>query len=142
MSLKQKNIFLILIILAMVLIYTLSGGSVGISLDFGEDALSVSAANMDWNLSYDQIADMKLTELSNVGFMVEGIDKGSLQCGTWQNEIWNEYTLCICPKLSQCIVLTQNDGSIFVLNYESDESTAALYNMFTELLQSKNLLSR
>lgn len=138
-SINRKNGLLLLILVVGVLIYSLSGNSIGIHPDFGEESLTVSASDLDWVIPYDQIAAIELTELNDTGMMSEGVNKKNLQCGTWTNDLWGEYTLCVNPKLSQCIVLTQKNGSIFVLNYESDESTAALCDMFTELLESKHI---
>lgn len=134
---NKKNGIFLLILVAAVLIYSLSGNSIGIHLDFGEDALQVSASDMDWDLAYDQIASITLSDLPDVGSLAEGIDKKNLQCGVWENEIWGTYTLCISPKIDQCIVLTMQNGDVIVLNYESADSTANLHEMFTELLQSK-----
>lgn len=140
MSAKQKNVFFILIVLAMILVYTLSGGSVGIWLDFGEDSLAIAASNYDWIVPYDQIDSMELTLLSDPGTLMEGIEKRTLCCGTWQNDVWGEYTLCVNPKIEQCIVLTMQSGQILAINYENSESTQSLYKMFTDLLNSKGLL--
>lgn len=137
MTPKQKNICCILLILAVVLFYTLFGGSVGTSLDFGEDALYLSALHYDWEVSYGQIRTLDLIQLPDYGQLVEGSEKSSLCCGIWENELWGSYTLCIDPRVETCIAITMEDGSVCVLNYENGDSTQQLYKMFTELLQSK-----
>lgn len=137
MTHKYKNSIFIILIFAVVLFYVFSGGSVGISLDFGEEALIISASDYDWTIPYDQIESLKLTELTNTGVLVEGIDKRTLNCGTWKNDIWGEYVLCVNPNIDRCIVITIENGDIFVLNYENGDSTEQLHKMFTELLQSK-----
>lgn len=137
MTSKQKNSIFIILILSIMLFYIFSGGSVGISLDFGEEALTLSAADNDWQIPYDQIASLKLTELPNTGAMMEGIEKRTLRCGIWENEVWGQYTLCIDPRIDRCIIVTMNSGDVYVLNYESNESTVQLHQMFTDLLHSK-----
>lgn len=141
MTSKQKNLFFIFLILAVVLFYTFSGGSVGISLDFGEDALILSASNYDWQIPYGRIATLELITLPDTGVLIEGSEKKSLCCGTWENEAWGEYTLCIDPKIDHCIAVTMDDGSVYVLNYENAESTQQLHKMFSELLQNKDCLT-
>lgn len=140
MTPKQKNTFFVLILLAAVLFYTFSGGSVGISLDFGDERLSLGASDRDWVIPYDQIASLELTALTDLGTPVDGTKKRTLSYGTWENDLWDKYTLCVNPTISQCIVVTLQDGSITVLNYENEESTKALHTMFSELLQSKGYL--
>ena len=137
MESKQKNLIFIVLILVAVLFYTLSGGSVGVSLDFQEDALILSGADLDWNIPYAEIQSLELIQLSDMGNVVDGIEKRTLHCGLWKNEQWNEYTLCINPKLDRGIVLGMADGEIIVFNYESNQSTEELLTMFTNLLHSK-----
>ena len=137
MSPKQKNLSFALLLVAVVLFYTFSGNSIGIQLDFGEDALTVSASDRDWLLPYDQIESLSLSYLPDVGTMTEGIDKRTLQCGTWENESFGSYTLCVDPRIDACIVITNESGSVFVVNYENEDSTKQLHKMFAELLQSK-----
>ena len=137
MSPKQKNISFALLLLAVVLFYTFSGNSIGIQLDFGEDALTVSASDRDWLLPYDQIESISLSPLPDVGTMEWGINKRTLRCGTWINEIYGSYTLCVDPRIDSCIVITLENDGIFVLNYENSDSTEQLHKMFTDLLHSK-----
>lgn len=141
MTPKQKNLIFIFLILALVLFYIVSGGSVGVSLDFGGEFLTLSASDYDWTIPYDQIESLELAELPDTGTLIEGIEKRTLCCGIWENEIWDEYILCVNPKIDQCIVVTMNSGNIHVLNYENSDSTGQLHKMFTDLLHSKGYLN-
>lgn len=138
MTAKHKNLIFVALLLAIMLFYIFSGGSVGISLDFGEDALTLSASEYDWVIPYEQVQSLELTALPHTGRMIEGSDKRTLRCGTWENETWGEYVLCIDPRIDSCIVVTMNSGEVYVLNYENSDSTGQLHKMFTELLQSKD----
>lgn len=140
MSTKQKNLFFVFAILAVVVFYILSGGSVGISLDFGEDALTISAEKYDHTIVYDEIEKLELASLAEPGTLIEGADKRNLRYGRWENEAFGEYCQCVTPKVNECIVITTKSGGIYLVNYQDPESTAALYKMFTELLQSKGIL--
>lgn len=137
MTSKHKNLIFVFLILAIVLFYIFSGGSVGISLDFGEEALILSAADYDWTIPYDQIGSLELTELPDTGTLIKGVEKRTLRCGTLENDAWGQYTLCIDPRIDSCIVVTMKNGDIYVLNCESSESTGQLHQMFTDLLRSK-----
>lgn len=140
MASKHKNLVFILLILALVLFYIFSGGSVGVSLDFGEEALILSGSDYDWLIPYEQIESLELAEFYDVGTMIDGIEKRTLCCGTWKNDTWGKYILCVNPKIDQCIVVTLNTGNIYVLNYENTDSTGQLHQMFTDLLHSKGYL--
>ena len=141
MNSKYKNLIFIVLILAMVLFYVFSGGSVGISLDYGEESLILSAADRDWLIPYDQIESLELAEHPNTGTLIDGVQKCTLHWGTWRNDLWGEYTLCIDPRIDSCIVITMKNGGIYVLNYENDGSTKQLHQMFSDLLQSKGFLT-
>ena len=140
MTAKQKNGTIIILILAALLLYLFSGGSIGVSLDFGEEVLTLSASDYDWLIPYCQIESLELTDLPDTGTLIEGIEKRPLRCGTWENETWGSYTLCINPKIGRCIVVTMHHGDIYVLNYENSDATDQLYQMFTDLLHSKGYL--
>lgn len=137
MTPKQKNAFFIVLILAIVLVYTFTGGSVGISLDFGEDSLALAASGYDWDIPYADIVSLELTRLPDTGSCIDGTDRRSLACGTWENETWGRYTLCVKPDIENCIIITMTDGRVYVLNYENQESTNELHKMFTQILESK-----
>ena len=137
MNSKQKNLALVVLILALVLFYIFSGGSVGISLDFGENELILSASNYDWLIPYDEIESLELTKLPDKGTLIEGIEKRTLCCGTWKNDTFGEYTLCADPRIETCIVIRVKFGGVYVLNYENSDSTKQLHQMFTDLLRSK-----
>lgn len=138
MNSKQKNLALVIPILALVLFYIFSGGSVGISLDFGEDALTLSTLNYDWPIPYNEIESLELTNMPELGTVIDGSEKRTLCCGTWKNETFGEYTLCADPRIETCIVIRMNSDRIYVLNYENSDSTEQLHNMFLGLLHSKD----
>ena len=138
MNSKQKNLALIVLILALVLFYIFSGGSVGISLDFGENELILSASSYDWRIPYGEIESLELTDLPELGTVINGSEKRTLCCGTWQNEAFGEYTLCANPRIGNCIIIRMKSGDVYVMNYENSDSTGQLHQMFTDLLRSKS----
>ena len=138
MNSKQKNLALVVLILVLVLFYIFSGGSVGISLDFGESELTLSASDYDWLIPYEEIDSLALTDLPEPGTVIDGSETRTLCCGTWKNETYGEYTLCADPGIGKCIVIRMKTGDVYVINYENSDSTAQLHQMFTDLLRSKS----
>lgn len=133
---KARNTFLTLLIPILILLYIFFGGSVGISLDFGEEALAISAEKQDWSLPYDQIISLELADAADFGVPLNSTEKRTLHYGSYENDSWGQYNLCIDPRIETCIVIETTNG-FFVLNYENEESTQQLYIMFTQLLASK-----
>lgn len=142
MTNRTRNISLFVVIIAAVTLFSLMGEKSGIYLDFCEESLTVSVSDFEAAIPYADIAALELSLLPDSGTIIEGADKHTVRYGTWQNDTWGEYTLCITPKVSQGLVLTLKDGSIFILNYQDTESTEALYKMFTDLLHSKGYLGK
>ena len=138
---KARNTFLTLLIPILILLYIFYGGSVGISLDFGTDSLIVSAEKQDWSIPYDRIISLELTDAEDFGTLLNGAEKRTLHYGSYENDSWGQYNLCIDPRIETCIVIETGSG-FFVLNYENEESTQQLYTMFTELLASKTDTNR
>ena len=133
---KARNTFLTLLIPILILLYIFFGGSVGISLDFGEEALAISAEKQDWSLPYDQIISLELADAADFGVPLSSTEKRTLHYGSYENDSWGQYNHCIDPRIETCIVIETTNG-FFILNYENEESTQQLYIMFTQLLASK-----
>ena len=106
------------------------------TLDFGEDILTVNAGKHDWSIPYDQIISLELVENTNFGTLREGSEKRKLHYGFYENEQREQYTLCIDPRIENCVAIETNDG-FFILNYENRDSTQELYIMFAEFLSHK-----
>ncbi len=137
-SQKTRNALFALLIPILILVYIFSGGSMGISLDFGEDSLTVSAEQYDWTVAYDKIESLELTVPGDTGTLLEGVQKRTLCCGRFENEQLGRYILCIDPRIENCIAVKMLDGTVFILNYENEESTRQLHKMFTDLLANKD----
>lgn len=138
MTEKRRNTLLILAVMLLVLAYTFSGRSIGISLDFGDNTLTVKVKDYTAAIDYHDIGSLQLVAYPEPGTATDGTASGQLRYGTFQNEIWGTYRQCTTSKAENCILITMHDGSIFVLNYQDSETTSALYEMFSELLASKN----
>lgn len=110
---KIRNMFLTLLIPVLILLYIFFGGSVGISLDFGEDALAISAEKQDWSIPYEQIISLELTDAEDFGTLLNGTEKRTLHYGTYENDPWGQYNLCIDPRIETCIAIETSNGFLF-----------------------------
>lgn len=91
--------------------------------------LSVTVAYQDINLVSE------ITEL-DAGTNLTGICTDQCWFGTWQNDMYGDYTLCASPLFAGYIVLDTKNG-VIVCNYESADATAHLYTALLELLETK-----
>lgn len=133
---KRIISFLLLILfLAAFTVFSWFLGGAGITLDFGEDALTVSGPKkFSFSVDYDRIADLDLVELSDTGTLISGGENRSYSWGTWETGAWDRYTLCAAKKADTAILITTQEDELLVFSYQDDETTAAVFQMFTELL--------
>ncbi|MCC8105580.1 MAG: hypothetical protein LIO99_06175 [Clostridiales bacterium] len=76
--------------------------------------------------SKDDIQSAELVTTFTMGDAVESISEKKYIVGTWENEDWGQYTLCIKQSVESYIVLITTDGAVCVFNYESVDSTEAM----------------
>lgn len=132
------NVLLVLAIFIIVTLVSVFAGSTGIKLDFGEDVLTVSGPKQfSGSVSYDSIADLELVNLEDLGEVVSGDENSSYCWGTWTNSAWERYTLCVSKAADTAICVTTAAGERLVFNYQNDETTAQIYEMFTQLLAAR-----
>lgn len=132
---RTKNIVLVLVIVvAFTLLYSLLGGNT-ISLDFGEDSLTVAGPQkFEYVVPYSSISTLELTGLSDPGEPVTGGENRSCRWGGWRNDQWGDYVLCAAKKTETYLLITLRDETCIALNYQDDATTEELYKMFSELL--------
>lgn len=135
MSERLKNLIWLVVILAAFTIFSTARGGTSTTLDFGEDNLTVTAPeNYTYVVDYDEINNIELVDKFESGAMVSGGETRKYQWGTWKNETWGEYTLCITKRIDNALLISHSDGELLVLNYESDKTTEALLELFNDLL--------
>jgi hypothetical protein len=138
-SAERRNLIFIVILLVGFTIYSAFGNSGGLSLSFGEDALTVTGpkdAPEAVVVAYEDIQQLSLVEDLPLGERVDGLESKSCQFGTWQNASYGSYTLCALPSVTTYLVIETEEG-VVVCNYESAEATQSLYTAFQELLEKQ-----
>lgn len=117
--------------------YLLLGrGSAAPSLLIGETAVEITggkAADYSVTVPYAEIRGILLLEEWEEGTLLAGGSEQNLHWGSWQNQAYGAYTLCIDPSIHRYL-LFQTDAGAVVFNVESASATAEAYKAFTELL--------
>ena len=135
MSARAKNTIFMILVLVVFLVGTRIMGGTGITPDFGDDALTVNGPQkFSFTVDYDQITDLELVELTDPGTILSGGENRSYSWGSWENDAWGRYTLCAAKKIDTAIRLTTRDGEYLVFNYQDDDTTQSILQMFKELL--------
>ena len=139
---KNRLTSVLLLILFLVVFTVLSRlfGGAGITLDFDEDALTAGGPKkFSVVVEYDSIDSLELVELDSAGTLISGGENRSCFWGTWENDAWGQYTLCAAKKADTAILNTTQDHEIIVFNYQNNDTTAEMFQMFTELLTHRTM---
>lgn len=138
MNERVKNLVWIVIVIAAFSIFSVMRGGTSTYLDFGDEAVTLSAPeNYSYVLNYDDITGLELVDEFDPGTMISGGETRRYRWGTWENDVWGQYTLCSSKRIDCALIVTLTSGETLVLNYESDKTTDALLGLFTDLAESR-----
>ena len=136
MNERVKNFVWLIIIIVAFSIFSVARGGTSTYLDFGEDALTVSAPeNYTYIVNYDDISGLELVDEFDPGTMISGGETRKYRWGNWKNDAWGEYVLCSSKRIDNALLVTHADGTTLALNYESEETTDALLGLITNLIE-------
>ncbi len=133
---RRYGIILIISIVIIVAGYSLVGGGAYTDLDIGEDSLSVSYKDFSATVDYKDVTAIELVEVSDFGEPLGGGSDRACRWGAWENEVWGEYTQYTIAGADNGVLLRIHDGGIFLLSYESRETTVMLGELLYEMLSS------
>ena len=136
---RLKGYILLILFLAAFTLLASQFGGIGMNVDFGEDSLTVTGPKKySFTVDYDQIASLELVELTDAGTMISGGENRSYYWGSWENDTWGRYTLCAAKKTDTAILITMQNDALLVFNYQGDDTTVSISQMFTELLAHRS----
>lgn len=128
----KRDLICSLVVVAVVLVISLFRGSAPV-ISPGEFQLTVQAP--DGQISYADYAEVtavSLLDTADYGTCLEGESTGRYFYGSWENEAWGEYDLCVYAKVPVCLVIESGSAGTLVVNCSSAEETEQLF----ELLQT------
>jgi hypothetical protein len=138
---RKFNRFLPALLVLGLMIYGLIHGfspkSGGIEIDTGGDSMIISGPDRSivYRIKYGDIASMTLADSFERGQCVSGAGTKTYSYGTWTNDKFGDYSLCIQNKVRHCIIVETSYG-VTVFNFESNNATDSFYTALIKLLQS------
>lgn len=130
---KYSNMLVILAIMIVISIVSFVRGEKAVGLDWKETSVQITdPSGTVCTIHYADVIDTELTEHPNWGTCISGGSTSFWHYGQWENETWGQYTLCASTEPSLCIVMHTAEET-YVLSYESDKTTAALYDSLLQL---------
>ena len=136
---QRWNIAVALIIFILVTAFYLFRSAEPMKLGFEEDHMTItgpSGAPFVVTVDYQDILSVSEADTLDPGVRLEGLDTERCRFGSWQNDAYGNYTLCVSPAFPNHIVLETVNG-IVAFNYESADSTQHLYSALVEMLRER-----
>ncbi len=133
---NKWNLILIIAIFVGVTVYFIArNGSSPYSISMADQTIKVTGENdYSYSLSMDSIDSVELTEIEDHGECILDACDGKHICGIFKNEQFGQYDIWTIKKISPVVVITDKNGHVFAVNYESARSTQELYKALLEII--------
>jgi hypothetical protein len=95
--------------------------------------LMTGKSGYELSVDFASIETVEYRAEIDYGNLIEGIDNSKEKSGKWENDELEDYCMCVNAKVESCIILHMSEQTI-VINYESEDSTKALYNAICEII--------
>ena len=123
-----KHILFATALMGLMIFFAVRQSNNTVKVYFEEDQVVATSAKYSLGMPYDQIASAELTAIPFEGDRVaSAYDDDTLRAGVWHNETWGEYYIVADLDAKNCIVVTLNDGRIFVFSHRDNATTEADY---------------
>lgn len=133
-SMKRKTVLWVVTILLMVMIFQAFSGKNSISMHGSDNGLVANCGqDKTFMIRYDGMTDIALRSEFDMGSPVDGVNRGNLRYGTWNNTELGKYTAAVSVNIPDYIVIHSTDGS-YVINLENSDSTEALYKQLLKIM--------
>jgi len=141
MTATLKKTFSFLCVILLLLGFYMLRRNYGILPSFTEHRFTVSGSEgVSWSRDFSDIAAIELLDQWDAGEVISGGSKYGFVFGTRRNTSAGEYTLLTLGKINDCFLkVTDQDGSVLVLNYESKDSTVSLFSMLRQLFENEGI---
>ncbi len=125
---------IIIIALIFVVGFALSRNSDSVTCEIDDDVLLISGlGDRAYSIPFDEILSVSFGENLDYGTLVDGDETDSYLSGTFNNELFGNYSLYVCKDNSAYIELDTNIG-ICVFNIEDEADTEDYCNALIDLL--------
>ena len=128
-SVSKKDLIFISLILIALGVMILCDSDVDILVNYDEEMLQITSPRLNVDIEHAHVNQIALIDMPDFGTKVGDSYEHDAYCaGTWENETWGAYTLCVIPTNSKCILVeVENDGFV-VFTCTTDEKTEKLFD--------------
>ena len=139
MLIDKRKMILFFVTALIIILFFYMRGDYRIVLDLQkDDSITVSGPQETFfSVRYEDLETIALLDDFDRGECTDGGKKYNHSFGTWNCEIFGEYTLIAMSKVNKHIAITDKDGHTLVFNYESEEVTENLYGLILDLIEQR-----
>jgi hypothetical protein len=136
--LRKFNRFLPALLILGLIIYGFSPKSGGIEINIDDDSMTINGpgSNVVYRVEYSDIVSMALVDSFERGKCVSGAGTKTYSFGTWTNDRFGDYSLCVQNNIRRCIIVESPCG-VTVFNFESNNATNSFYTAAMKILESR-----
>ena len=127
---SPKHIIFAVVIIALMLGFAVVQSNNTVKATFEDDLIYVRSSKFNMTIAYEDIDSVTLETLGDPGEKAneDAWDDDIVRYGDWINDAWGEYTACIDPDTSNCVVVHLTDGRTLVFSRKNDSTNEEIYN--------------
>ncbi len=124
-----KQFLFVLALFAILIPVAIWDSNTQVKVSYSSDAMSVRSDHYSLTIPYDIIEDVVITDLAELGEEVaDGWEDDIVRTGNWRNDTWGEYFIVADMDADNCVLITLNDGRLFVVSQKNNTATEEVYN--------------
>jgi len=132
-----KHILFAVLIFAVLIPFAIRDSNNQVKVSFDDSNVYTSSNKYNLTIPFADIASVELTALAEPGEKVQdGYDDDILRAGMWKNDTWGEYYITADLDADNCVLITLQDGRLFVISQKDNTTTEEIYNTLLAKLPS------
>ena len=131
---SKKDLIFGLILFTLVILISFKPSN-KVRVQFDEHSVDIVTTKYKMNIPFDLVDSASLVDKPDLGTQLDAYNDNIVAYGTWENDVWGEYTACIEVATDNCIEIRLTDGRIFVISRRDNEETKRVFEEFQTYLQ-------
>lgn len=127
---SKKDMSFISIVLVVLIVMIAFDTDVDILVNYDEEMLQVTSPRLNIDIEHAHVLSVELIDMPAFGTKIgDSYEHEAYNAGTWENDDWGAYTLCVIPTNQKCI-LVRMDFTTVVFSCTTDEKTVELFESY------------
>jgi len=124
-----KQFLFVLALFAILIPVAIWDSNTQVKISYYDEEMYAKSDRYSLSVPYDMIEQVELTPLAELGEEVaDGWEDDIIRTGNWKNDTWGEYFIVADMDADNCVLITLNDGRLFVVSRKDNAATEEIYN--------------